>query len=305
MARSEHVAAYKYVVKAPSRPTSRFGKATWHLHNPAAAVVLLLLLGTLSPSVFKLFIPEAYRSDWLVPPPGKMGYSNSYRGWLVSAGCAMIRSGSGQPFVLVGDDQTSQDELSKACQQHPQDVLNAYCQSTVAKRGFWSPTRVEGDRRIVLEGRTLGPFNPMTDPATWPRYTFAPEELAQARETYLQYIMDIDSEFASPLMSGDQHVLRRLPVGILLNIAASGVLILLLFSLVGVRRYMKLARVDDRLWRGLCGLCLYDLKGIEPTGDGTRCPECGAVWETRAVGRAPWWRVPLMKVLVADRSRDR
>jgi hypothetical protein len=262
-------------VNVPALPKSRLGKWIVHVHSPIAVALLFVLLSKVSPGVFERMLGD----DALVPPPGKIGYERSFHGSLVSTFRHMVRSGPGQPFRVV-DDDAAKAELDQACLTRPRDVIEVSCESTIAKLGFWNPTRIEGDRRIVLNGRLSGPAAPINDPSKWPRFTFSPEELEQARAAYFAHINAIDSEFSRDLEFGNQHVLQRLPMGWLKNAAAGVVLALLVFSLIGLPNYLRAAMCAFRLLYGQCGVCRYDLSGTPSIGEGARCPECGSLWDS-------------------------
>ena len=95
----------------------------------------------------------------------------------------------------------------------------------------------------------------------------------------------LDAQFSAELEPANAHVFRLLPVNIALNIASLLVLAVLVFSVVGMPRYLRYVKAMARVRRGICGICLYDLKAIERTPEGKRCPECGVLWPTSALAR--------------------
>src|SRR5438874_728923 len=126
------------MVKVPVKPTSRFGRITWHLHSP---VVTLLLISALLESI------PSCSTDRFTAPPGKMGYHVHFQGYLPSAETCLasaerylVRNGSGSQFVVIDPDAANADELNRAATLRPQDVLLVSCQSTISMRGIWYPT---------------------------------------------------------------------------------------------------------------------------------------------------------------------
>jgi hypothetical protein len=261
------------IVEALTMPSTPFGRWTWHLHHPAfAALVVVVLLAT-SPQP---------RMRPLVPPPGKMGGDPGWGGTFMSAERTLVRNGD--HFDVADPNQTSWDKMTKIITQRPQDVLLARCESTVARRGIWYPTHISGDRRIVLEALPSAPPVIGGNPASRPRWPFTPQELATARADFAAYLASVDAEFAAGVKTADEHVYRFLPLGVLYNGVWLAGLGLLVFSLIGMRRYVRAWKAEVRLKRGNCGLCLYDLAGTEPSNGWLICPECGSWWSAASDG---------------------
>ena len=246
-------------VEQPNRPTSSLAKRTWWLRSPAAALMLLVVLALIACAVpgFSSF----------VPPQGPRSQRRDVRGL---ADVFVLRDSSAG-FELIDPEEASWDRLSGIMTQRATDLLQARYESTVSRRRrLWFPMIESGEHRVVFE--PLVPIQP---------HPFSERDIREARVVYLAWLAKEGGspELANELRAGDQWVSRVVPAGVVMNVVALMVLGTLVCSLLGMRRYVRVVRARRRLRQGVCGLCRYDLSGIASNPEGTRCPECGAVWE--------------------------
>jgi hypothetical protein len=211
----------------------------------------------------------------LTTPPGKVTY------FMLDDRCIanevfLVRSGS--MFDVIDTDEASWDRVSRLITDRPYDLLRGHLESTVAKRGYPFPMWESGMLRIALEPLPRTRAIPGQSEEQRPRWEFSTLELSQARAAYWNYAVDIDSESAAALEHEDVRLDRVLPLGFLFNGLSLAVFSVLVFSLIGMPRYLRYATAQRRLRGGVCGICRYDLSMIERSEEGIRCPECGAVW---------------------------
>jgi hypothetical protein len=245
-------------VKQPKRPTSTLARRTWPLRSPAAALVLLGLFGWIACEVPRF-------SSW-VAPQGPRAQRRNVHGL---ADVLVVRDPS-KGFALIDPEEASWERLSGTMTQRPEDVLQVMYESTVERHGFWFPMIESGEHRVLIKPLQLLQLHP-----------FSEGELREARVVYLAWLAKEGGspELANELRGGDQPVSRVVPSGVLMNLVSVAVLGMLVLSLIGMPRYLRVARARRRLREGVCGLCRYDLGGIVATPEGKRCPECGSLWE--------------------------
>lgn len=178
----------------------------------------------------------------------------------------VLKTSSGD-LQLIDPDVASWDKLSRAVSEHPEDLLRFKYVSTVRPHGWWYPAVESGTRRIQVDAMS-----------PWP--AFSDRERSRAMEMYLQWAVQQfgHDEITRELTSGPESVDRIIWPNLVLDVSSAAVVGLLAFSVAGMPRYLRVATSERRLTRGKCGVCRYDLRSIERTEAGVRCPECGAVW---------------------------
>jgi hypothetical protein len=249
----------------PRKPTSWLGRLTWHLHHP---LVALLALAGLCASVRGLPLQggDAW-IDRLIGRPIQVPMG-------VPPGVYLLRHGDDPSveFQVINPDKESWDRLSKLVEKRPQDVLGCGYSVRIIRRGMWYPSNELATRQVQIT--SMMPDESMNN--------FAPGELDRARKAYLDWLAspsggNVPHEAA--LVAEGDSIEQSMVIGAVLRntgtLLAAG---LLLLSLWGMPDYVRVWLASRRIRKGRCGVCKYDLRGIERGEEGLKCPECGAVW---------------------------
>ncbi len=164
---------------------------------------------------------------------------------------------------LLDPESESWDEVSRAFETRPGDVLLIRLRLGSSSTGLWAPTRQDGWAVITTH------FGER----------FSAGERVEARRRFVDDVLTREAR-ATPdtlarLRVEDIHDRRTLWSGHAHNAAVLLVLLAFVYSLQWVPRvpgWVRARRGARRLARGLCPGCRYALAGLA----GGRCPECGA-----------------------------
>lgn len=235
------------------------------LRHPAAAVVLLVMLGlsvwSLPSGIYDWTVVgmvRAGRVDW------STGRLDIHRMGGITAYIVREPAADGPTTLRLIDPRTeSWSELAALTTRRPGDLVEFTIRAGEYKTGFYAPSRFVKFHEV--ETKELG--NPSS---------FTADELARARAMFVdwssllgrahdRYARERDYQAITPLWTGRAHNLLAL-------LALTGLVYSVWWNLLpSTRRARNRAK---RLSRGLCPRCRYPLHGLAEN----QCPECGEEW---------------------------
>lgn len=164
-------------------------------------------------------------------------------------------------FRLIDTERESADELSKALLSNPKSVYVCAVSVYSFDEGFYAETEHREGVSLVITNYGGAPV-PTEISAELQALTAKEYEKAGAPQS------------ASDIRAGGSTRVRTIWFGHFLNFVTAACLICLPLSLrwvPGWLRNIPVSRRERQRAKGLCGSCLYDLRGDM----GGVCPECG------------------------------
>lgn len=249
------------------------------LRHPAAAVVLLVMLGVsvwLRPSGMNQGLSELLNAGQKPQLKRTTPDLRPRHGWYFHARVAYLLRESGG-FRVIDENAHSWDELSKLAVDRPGDVIQCELVYRRGLEGLFAPTKRVSVVYLELTGWSYSK-------------SFSHQELAEARRVFVEtaraegWISDVELADSAWAVAGERPVghIETLWSGYLQNVATAAALVLapyaVNFGLVpclwGLPATLRARRRHTRLSRGLCPRCRYPLHGLA----GNKCPECGEQW---------------------------